>query len=450
MVWTVAGGVVVLGGLLLALRLRHRRLLRALSASARAGLAAPTSEDLAEALLRPLVGPLDPGAGLLALALVDPPRLAQVEGVSPVRMDAAGSAAARLAALAAPREVFLARALEDRAVREAHLRPALAALQELGCAAAVPLVTEGDVHGLLLLPPAGALRRPSRRLQRALSETGRQLGPPVAAAAALLRAALRDASLREQIARLQEELAEERTRTNLALAPEDAQIVARSAEMGTLAAQLARAAADDRAVLVVAERGAGGDRVARAVHLGSPRKDGPFVLVDAVGLDDEGALRALSAARGGTLYVRDVPALAPSAQEILAQRCSAGEARLVGSSQVDPAQRDDHAGLSDALWELVRRGPLRVPSLRHRREDLGPLATSIVRRHARALGKRVEGLTHGALEAIEAYEWPGNVRELDAILSVAVAKAGGALLARGDLPEWLVSRVHHQATPTSG
>jgi hypothetical protein len=443
--WVAAAGVVVMALAVMVLRLRHRRVVRALSAAVQAGLAAPTSEDLAEAALRPLVGPFDPSAGLLALALVDPPRLAQVEGISPVRMDAAGSAAARLAALSAPREVFLARALEDRAVREAHLRPALAALQELGCAAAVPLVTEGDVHGLLLLPPNRALLRPSRRLARSLAETGRRLGPPVAAAAALLRAALRDAALREEVTRLQEALAEERRRTNLALAPEDAQIVARSAEMAALAAQLARAAVDDRAVLVVAERGAGGDRVARAVHLGSPRRDGPFVQVDAVGLDADGAARTVSAARGGTLYVRDIPALAQGGQEVLAARCASGEARLVGSSQVDPAQRDDHAGLSDPLWELLRRGPLRVPSLRHRREDLGPLATSIIRRHARALGKRVEGLTHGALEAIEAYDWPGNVRELDAILSVAVAKAGGALLGRGDLPDWLVARVHHPA-----
>jgi arginine utilization regulatory protein len=171
--------------------------------------------------------------------------------------------------------------------------------------------------------------------------------------------------------------------------------------------------------------------------------------VDAVGLDTDGALRALEAARGGTLYVRDVPALASAAQEALAPRCAGGETRLIGSSQVDPAQRDDHAGLIEPLWELLRRGPLRVPSLRHRREDLGPLATSIVRRHAHALGKRVEGLTHGALEAIEAYDWPGNVRELDALLSVAVAKAGGALLARGDLPEWLAQHQHRGEHPKS-
>jgi hypothetical protein len=447
MLWAALAGVGGLVLLALGLRLRHRRAIRALGAAVQAGLASPTSDDLAEAILRPLVGPFDPGAGLLALALLDPPRLAQVEGVSPVRLDGAGSVAARLAALSAPREVFLSRALEDRAVREAQLRPALAALQELGCAAVVPLATEGDVHGLLLLPPAPSLRRPSGRLSRALTDAGRRLGPPVAAAAALLRASSRDAALREEVARLQEQLTEERQRTSLALSPEDAQIVARSAVMGALTAQLARAAADDRAVLVVAERGAGGDRVARAVHLGSPRKDGPFVLVDGVGLDSEGALRSLSAARGGTLYVRDIPALPPDAQEALAQRCAAGEARLVGSSQVDPAQRDDHGGLADPLWELLRRGPLRVPSLRHRREDLGPLATSIVRRHARALGKRVDGLTHGALEAIQAYDWPGNVRELDAILAVAVSKAGGALLARGDLPEWLVSRAHHPADP---
>ncbi|MBI2893179.1 MAG: sigma 54-interacting transcriptional regulator [Deltaproteobacteria bacterium] len=427
---------VVLSAWLL-VRLRDRNVLHAVESAVQGAFGAPHSEDLAETTLRPLAGAFDSASGTLALATIDPDRLARIEGFTPVRFSEPGLGGGLVALLAGPREALLRDEVEDRAVREAGLRPVLKALDDLGCVAAIPLTTETDVHGVLLLPPRADGRRLGRRLIRAISEAGRRLGPPVAAAEAAMRAALRDAALRLQIEELTLALAEERRRVGLALAPDDAQLVSRSAAMAALIAQLARTAPDDRGVLIVAERGAGGDRVARAVHLGSPRKEGPFVLVDAVGLDEGGVDRALRAAQAGTLYVRDLPALEPARQVQLAAGCSAGAVRLVGSTQIDPATEGERPGLEAAIWELLRRGPLRVPALRERREDIGPLAIAIVRRHARALGKRVEGLTHGALEALCAYDWPGNVRELDAVLSVAVGKAAAALVVRGDLPEWL-------------
>jgi DNA-binding NtrC family response regulator len=75
-----------------------------------------------------------------------------------------------------------------------------------------------------------------------------------------------------------------------------------------------------------------------------------------------------------------------------------------------------------------------VPPLRERREDVPELVEFLLARHARALGKRITGVSHETMQLLLACRWRGNVRELDNALQRAVILGEGPLITPADLP----------------
>ena len=86
-----------------------------------------------------------------------------------------------------------------------------------------------------------------------------------------------------------------------------------------------------------------------------------------------------------------------------------------------------------------------MPPLRERREDIPDLVEFLLARHAAALGKRISGVTHEAMQLLMACRWKGNVRELDNALQRAVILGEGPLItpgrpAAGPGPRWRTIR----------
>jgi len=75
-----------------------------------------------------------------------------------------------------------------------------------------------------------------------------------------------------------------------------------------------------------------------------------------------------------------------------------------------------------------------VPPLRERREDIPDLVDFLLAKHSRALGKRITGVTHQAMQLLLACRWRGNVRELENALERAVILGEGPLIVPVDLP----------------
>jgi two-component system response regulator PilR (NtrC family) len=65
--------------------------------------------------------------------------------------------------------------------------------------------------------------------------------------------------------------------------------------------------------------------------------------------------------------------------------------------------------------------PIRVPSLRERREDIPLLANHFLKKYATAAHKSILRLDNTSIDALSAYEWPGNVRQLENTIERAVA-----------------------------
>ena len=77
--------------------------------------------------------------------------------------------------------------------------------------------------------------------------------------------------------------------------------------------------------------------------------------------------------------------------------------------------------------------PLFIPPLRRRTEDIPELARFFLSRFTRANGKRFDGFSQDAVEAMLAYSWPGNIRELENCVERACVIAGGGWIGRADL-----------------
>ena len=240
-----------------------------------------------------------------------------------------------------------------------------------------------------------------------------------------------------------------------------------SRAMQRVAEQVRRVAASRAPALIEGEPGTGKHLTAEAIHQLSARAREPFVALDcgslpSAALESElfgvesrefhgagGPLRGrFELARAGTLYLEEVSALPPELQvrllRVLGERAFERvggtetlrtEARIVAGTHRDLAA-DAAAGHFRAdLLERLAVVRIQLPPLRERREDIPLLAERFIRELAREHGRKVTGITRGALERLMGAAWPGNVRGLHETLeAMVVAAAGVGPLDLSDLP----------------
>jgi DNA-binding NtrC family response regulator len=242
-------------------------------------------------------------------------------------------------------------------------------------------------------------------------------------------------------------------------------VIGVSHAMAELLALAARVAGADAPVLVTGENGTGKSLLARWIHRRSARAGGPFVEVNAGGIPEslfesemfghvKGAFTDAREARAGrfelaekgTLFLDEVGCLPGGAQAKLLRVLEDGEYEPVGSSRTRHADVRIVAATNADLGSLVAQGrfrqdllfrlnlvELRLPALRHRREDIPLLAAATLGRAAAHYRRTLEGFTAEALAALDAYGWPGNVRELQNVVERAVLLADGPRITARDL-----------------
>ena len=214
-----------------------------------------------------------------------------------------------------------------------------------------------------------------------------------------------------------------------------------------------RAAALNRPVLVVGERGTGKELVAERLHRLSPRWDGPLVTMNCAALaetlieaelfgHEAGAFTGATKARegrfeeadGGTLCLDELATLSAGAQERLLRAVEYGEVTRIGANRPIRVDVRIVAATNEHLPALVEQGRFRadlldrlsfevvtLPPLRVRDGDIPILADHFGRRMASELEwNGWPGFNDEALAALTSHDWPGNVRELRNVVERAV------------------------------
>ncbi|MBX3271398.1 MAG: sigma-54-dependent Fis family transcriptional regulator [Sandaracinaceae bacterium] len=237
-----------------------------------------------------------------------------------------------------------------------------------------------------------------------------------------------------------------------------------SAAMRQLREQVKLAASANAPVLIGGERGTGKELVARAIHLGSKRREGPYEKLNCAAVPAElieselfgheaGAFTGATKQRrgkferasGGTLFLDEVGDMPSNMQAKLLRVLQEGEIERVGGSgtiQVDvrvvaatnkPLRKEIEEGRFRAdLYDRLDVVPLRVPPLRERAQDVALLAASFLHQACANNDRRDKTLTEGAMGLLLRYDYPGNVRELRNLIERLVILTPGDQITESD------------------
>jgi DNA-binding NtrC family response regulator len=278
----------------------------------------------------------------------------------------------------------------------------------------------------------------------------------MAEVAVAVRRALEDQRLRDENRRLREEIARQYAVTNL---------LGRSRAMQSVFDQIAAVAGSEATVLLMGESGTGKELAARAIHWNGPRRARPFVAVNCAAIPDtlleselfgheKGAFtgadrrrRGLFAeASGGTLFLDEIADMSLALQAKLLRALQDKIVRPVGGNEetrldvrvISATNRDLSRRVRDGtfredLYYRLAVIPIRLPSLRERKEDITLLAQHFLERAAAGLGKPALRFTEDATSWLVEQAWPGNVRQLENVVERAATLAKEATITSADL-----------------
>jgi len=233
-------------------------------------------------------------------------------------------------------------------------------------------------------------------------------------------------------------------------------LVADSKAMRAVADQVQRYADGDAPVLICGEHGTGRELVARVLHQRGPRGRGRFVAVrptfegsdvPQVEGDDacQRARRALHAASGGTLLVKDMSDLSAPSQRTLKRAIrerrshveEAPDVQVVATADIDVDHAVDAHIVARDFYDLFAARRIEVPALRDRIEDLPTLFERWVKHYAAEVGRTKPTVSSRAHERLAVYPWPGNVAELKSIARRLLVRVSRSRIEAGDVDEVL-------------
>lgn len=243
-------------------------------------------------------------------------------------------------------------------------------------------------------------------------------------------------------------------------------IIGTSSKMNSIFQMMEKIARVDGTVLITGESGTGKELVARAIHFNSPRKDGPFVVVNCGAIPrglieseffghTKGAFTDAKAektgkfelASKGTIFLDEVGELSPEAQVKLLRALGEKEIVKIGGTKTIPIDVRIIAATNQNLEEREKMGDFRedlywrlavlslhLPPLREKKEDIPLLCEHLIQKYNQELNSEIKDITDQALEYMLHYSWPGNIRELENVIYEAMVLSDSFSVEEKNLP----------------
>jgi DNA-binding NtrC family response regulator len=240
------------------------------------------------------------------------------------------------------------------------------------------------------------------------------------------------------------------------------------------AVQLARKVGPTHStVLILGESGTGKELMARAVHrysLSTRDGEGRFLAVNCAAIPsellesqlfghrkgsftsaDRDSVGLFVHAGQGSVFLDEIGELPLATQAKLLRAIEQKEvfpvganepihveARIIAATNKDLAKEVQAGRFREDLYYRLNVVSITVPPLRERREDIPELVDRLLVRHSKAMGKRINGVSHEVMQLLLGHTWKGNIRELDNALQRALILGDGPLITPADLPPDLV------------
>ena len=270
-------------------------------------------------------------------------------------------------------------------------------------------------------------------------------------------------------------------RVPLEISEEDLLLESRKPEMSAMLAMLERAAGGDSTILITGESGTGKDVLARQIHRWSPRRHGPFVVINCTALaehllEDElfghvrgaftGAINdkpgRLAAGDGGTVLLDEIAELPTSLQikflnfvqdrsfeRIGSDRTMRVDVRVIVASNRNLEAEVAAGRFREDLYYRLNVITFTLPPLRERTQDILPFAEWMLKRMSSASRRPELRLSTEVRETLIGYRWPGNVRELHNALKRATELARTDTITVDDLPDSVRCRASAMSAPAA-
>lgn len=234
------------------------------------------------------------------------------------------------------------------------------------------------------------------------------------------------------------------------------------------------AAQSDATVLITGESGTGKELIARLLHNASKRRSEPFIAVHCAALPeslmeselfghekgafthaDKQKLGRFDLAGSGILFFDEVGEMSLTTQVKLLRVLQEREYMRIGGSKVirtnariitatarDLMQEVKAGRFRDDLYYRLSVVPIRLPSLRERREDIPLLVNHFFNHFRKLIPHRTTGIEPETMEIFCQYSWPGNIRELRNIIERLLVLYGKHESLR---PEFLPDEFHRRS-----
>jgi formate hydrogenlyase transcriptional activator len=319
---------------------------------------------------------------------------------------------------------------------------AIAAAEGLKVTYVIPLVNHGRVLGVLSI---------SRRTETSFTPEDVEF---LSQASGQIAIAVENALAYREISELKDKLTQEKLYLEEEIRSEMnfEQIIGNSPALKHVLELVETVALSDSTVLLLGETGTGKELIARAIHDRSRRKDRTLVKLNCAAIPtglleselfghEKGAFTGaisqkigrLELADRGTLFLDEVgdipveiqPKLLRAFQEREFERLGSTHTRKVNVRLVAATNRDlekmTAAGkFRQDLYYRLNVFPIRIPSLRERREDIPLLVSYFVQKFSKEMQKHIETIPTAVMKGLTAWDWPGNIRELENFIERAV------------------------------
>jgi PAS domain S-box-containing protein len=241
-------------------------------------------------------------------------------------------------------------------------------------------------------------------------------------------------------------------------------IIGKSQRMKDILHIINKLAKTDRTVLILGENGTGKELFAHSIHQLSSRHNGPFIPVNFAGLPESlaeselfgyeegtftGAVKGgkqglFELAHNGTIFMDEIGDAPKNLQTLLLRVLQEKQVMRVGGRSIIPVNVRVIAATNKDLKKMVEEGsfredlyyrlfvlPLRVPTLRDRKEDIPELITHFFEEYCPI----IPSISNDVMNELVSYDWPGNVRELASVVQYMITVMENNIITFLDLPE---------------